>query len=419
MYLSLAFIVDVIAMMIIMAGIMGLSIPNRTLNILRYGFFPLVLIFCLLENTPIRLMVKPWIFFVATLYVFFLFEKKLKYTFLAIGINSVVNVVIFIFLGLDTETEWGNLITAIFATIVMCIIAIIMRNRDLKNIIQKINFTYIILCAVGLVVISLYLFDLHILLSIGEMTSELRNKVKVITYVCTCFVILLIGAFVVVQNIHNRYKARTELNQAIMKEQYQYYKMMVQKNEETKKLRHDMKNHIFCIQHLLSEKKLDELQEYVDKLNGSISNLIIQNDTGSNLINAIVGKLLEDYKEVVFECRGKFPAELNISLYDMCTIFYNLLKNAFEGAIRSNRMEKKVILHINLINNNLNIEIVNSISSKVTIKNGYIETTKQNCELHGYGIKNAKTTIEKLGGDLELSCTHDTFKTSIILVNII
>lgn len=56
------------------------------------------------------------------------------------------------------------------------------------------------------------------------------------------------------------------INEKLLETQADYYKMLLEKEDETRKFRHDMSNHIICIDALSQEKKYDEMQSYLSSL---------------------------------------------------------------------------------------------------------------------------------------------------------
>ena len=65
--------------------------------------------------------------------------------------------------------------------------------------------------------------------------------------------------------------------------------------------------------------------------------------------------------------------------------------------------------------NTLFVRITNPFNGKLNMKNGGIETTKNDAEHHGYGLKSIKKAAAKYGSDnVSFSCENGKFMLDII-----
>lgn len=101
---------------------------------------------------------------------------------------------------------------------------------------------------------------------------------------------------------------------------------------------------------------------------------------------------------------GYFTEKLFISSFDICTIFFNILKNAFEAADKTD--EKKVKLFIGVKNSSLIIKLKNSALSAPLMRNNIYISDKSESG-HGYGLRNVKNCMEKLNGSFELEYSEE------------
>ena len=68
-------------------------------------------------------------------------------------------------------------------------------------------------------------------------------------------------------------------------QQQQYYKALIEKEENTKKFRHDISNHIYCLSYLCKLKRYDELEKYLTNMEYTIQDLRFEVYTGNEVIN--------------------------------------------------------------------------------------------------------------------------------------
>ena len=99
---------------------------------------------------------------------------------------------------------------------------------------------------------------------------------------------------------------------------------------------------------------------------------------------------------------------------DLTSILNNMLDNAIESAVKSNR--KFITIGINKLRNMLVIDVTNSSDTPPLVKNGKLVSTKKSVGLHGYGFKSICRTAKKYNGDVEWEYNQDTkeFTVSII-----
>lgn len=196
----------------------------------------------------------------------------------------------------------------------------------------------------------------------------------------------------------------------------EYYSVLYEKDEKMRKFRHDIKNHIFCMHTLFQNKEYKELDRYFNTLDEDLKEISFQFNTGNKLINAIINDLTHRYKSVSVQCTGKMPDYIGISAIDVCTIFSNILCNAFEASSKSNI--KTVDVNIAIVNLNLVVTVKNtSDTAPVIHKDRYI--TSKKTDGHGYGIEIIRNCIKKNNGVLQLNYDDGIFCSKVALFGIL
>ncbi len=428
MYLAISFTIDVLVVVLIACGIFRYSVSK-----VRAGVFGAIyaLIACSLfvAEYCFEINLHTNVAYFGALVFSVLLLKKIGIVLLSYVINIFVGVVILTItrmaisgrLDVETMVNTGgyNLAMSIGALFIYGCVVLFVHRKGIQMHMKKFGVKNLILCIMALFSVALYAFSFQVVANGGNISAKLQQKSLIIIVLSMLFVVTLIAALIVVDSIRERTFVENQLSKDIINEQQRYYQLMEKKNEETQKLRHDMKNHIYCIARLNKEGQYRELDEYIEKLEISAEKISLPYDTGNSLMNSIVGKMLCDYEDVEFSCEGVFPKELNISSYDICTIFYNLLKNAFECEADRKEANKKVVMQIRIDENDVGVLIKNPVDKKVNIINGNIVSTKKGDYLRGYGIKNARETLEKNGGYLTLLSTREWFEAYALLYNVI
>ena len=262
--------------------------------------------------------------------------------------------------------------------------------------------------------ISVAIYLTHILL-IEEKYWEEYYKGLVISAFIITVIYFGIGYILLKNQARNQYlKIENDMNQRLLQSQNEYYSMMLKKEKETKMFRHDMKGHLICIQMLYEQEKYQELGEYLKQMNDSIKELSPKVATGNVYIDMILADLMEKYQTVAVEWTGKMP-DMSISSMDVCTLFYNLMKNAFESADKVEKKTVKVI--IKTLGTNLFIGVSNGYEELKRNNNGEFLSTKKE-KGHGYGLKNIEKCVKKYKGSYTISTENGVFGTEIILPNV-
>ena len=100
--------------------------------------------------------------------------------------------------------------------------------------------------------------------------------------------------------------------------------------------------------------------------------------------------------------------------HDLCSLVYNLLKNAVEACKKIEDRDKRLIfLEVGIYNDSLFLRIKNTVHEDIETNNYESETTKTDILNHGFGTKIVKDIVKKYDGFLESSCNQKWFKVEI------
>lgn len=240
------------------------------------------------------------------------------------------------------------------------------------------------------------------------------NIFSLIISLCNIVLVIICVGLMLSFSKNQKLKSENQISQNMLESQKNYYTMLLRKEKETKKFRHDIRNHMYCIRTLFNNRDFKKLEEYFEQINIRLDALRIDINTGNSLSNVILTDLIERFPQVEIKCIGIIDENLNISQMDFCTIFSNLLNNAFESA---NKCEEKfVTVVLKKMQTNLFIEIINSVVEPPFINNGKLISSKKE-KNHGFGINNVKECLEKYGGNLSFNIENKTFIAQAVIPN--
>lgn len=218
-----------------------------------------------------------------------------------------------------------------------------------------------------------------------------------------------------IRNTNQRLQQAIKLERQLKKAQEQYYHSLLQKEEETRKSRHDWNNHLICMAGLAKKENAQETERYIGTLINQIRNIQGKRyDVGNDIINAILNYyLMENGKGILIKVEGRFRKKIQIDAVDLCVIISNMIQNAVEYIESHNELKNQLSIIIEEGDLYQRIIIENVIDTKVSEKS-IEKTSKEDKINHGMGISNAKEAIRRNHGKLQISVYDGKFRVEII-----
>lgn len=311
-----------------------------------------------------------------------------------------------------------NSVSLVMLGLVVCLLqkTYYKRNRKIKWGVQNSNCFYLLLFLTG------QLGALICMIPVTSVAFKWNMKTEYLIMIGVCVfsvLVLLLGILLIYNsNAKQHYRRMAEVNHKFIESQERYYEMLLEKESETRMFRHDIKNHIMCIDALLEDGEYKEVEQYLHELKSAVAELKIKQQTGNRLVNVIVSDIAARYSHVDLLWDGELPAKMKISNTDICVIFSNILENAFLAA--SECEEKQgVEVKIKGAANGLVVSVCNDMNRSVTERNGRFITNKTDDRNHGIGTLNVKKSVISNGGEVEYNYTDTKFMVEIVLPNVI
>lgn len=274
--------------------------------------------------------------------------------------------------------------------------------------------------------LSIFGMEVSAFLTIGGLnyTSEYVDShsiqvfAKIITILATLSILGLMSIIYYVQDTNKRLKESITTEHLLQESQQNYYETLLEKEEETRRFRHDILNHFMCIQ-ALAEKEPEHVADYVQDLQEKMTQIQKKcYQTGNTIVDIITNQYINQLKEQVenvqVEISGKCTEQLGMKQADLCTVYSNLLKNAVEEIAR--QKDGKRYLKVMIFQNpsGLKIEIVNSTEG-IMDDSFLLQTKKKDTRNHGIGLKNVKDTVERQKGIFEYNYRENLFWVTVMI----
>ncbi|SFU69160.1 sensor histidine kinase [Butyrivibrio sp. M55] len=276
----------------------------------------------------------------------------------------------------------------------------------LMNIIIKKKVDYYLSTSQLGVIFSSFIGGLFIIPALGKMVR--RNEYDPKAYVIISFAMLgLLFLFIAVMvwqsfvvNRNNKMKQDEIKYQYMLKAQSDYFDGLKNDQEKVRRFRHDVRAHITALQKYLDEGNTEKMQEYLACMQKQVDIDQTKKYTCNMAADAVINdqtKLMKD-KNIKFQYEGCPKIREEISDYDLCTIFYNLLKNAVEGCEKVENDGRSIDVKVVNSGEQLLIKVENDTVMKDKVIDGDVLTTKKDIKNHGFGIKSVRTVVNKYNG---------------------
>jgi len=297
---------------------------------------------------------------------------------------------------------------SVMITEVMVFCALVMLMVLKKSNLIKVYFTKLTIAEYVL----LFLLNMSFNgLEVGLFKANLLSKpIKIICIITYMLLLLLIIHVIMVREQNTSMNTMIGNLKEPMKQITYSYIEMNKKNTELRRFRHDAKNLLLVLKAIVSERKIEQAIDYIDKMLDTVETIKVKEfDTG----NFIADALLESKAKVAAQnniamtVTGNIPAN-RVEDVNLVILISNLLDNAIEAA-KQVEGERKIEIHSILKKNIWILSVKNSCVKDVVIRENRIETTKDNKEAHGFGISNIERVIHKYSGNLQLSCEDKVF----------
>lgn len=237
------------------------------------------------------------------------------------------------------------------------------------------------------------------------------------------FIMLIVGSLVYLKREQLHLK-RENQNLIMQKKQVEAYNdVLMEQMILTRKLRHDIKNHLRTIEELNRQNAGNEaiyavISEYTEALDGQYEALkptVYCSDLLANSV--IVTKVSQCRKENIQVLIDIHSLEYgDIPDYEMTSILFNLFDNAIESCRKINEKKDRFIrLTCDNKNSWLMLEMENSMGEAISPHNGHPATTKKDRKMHGLGISIIKDIVERHHGSFQYQASNGRFTVRIAM----
>ena len=281
-----------------------------------------------------------------------------------------------------------------------------MRQRALNN-------TYWILYTVLFGIVSMVIF--FIFRMVYVLNSTYYNTLATIGAVgllfCT-FLVLYLYEKQAEQSAQLRMREQYERH---LKSQVKHLDEILLKQEELRRVRHDMTNQLVAIQGYFHESDTAGGEAYVTSLLQNLQTPSARIKTGNSALDAILStkKALAESKGIIVDMEVQISDQLPLEPVDVCVIFGNALDNAIEACDRITEGEKKISLVLVQRAGKLFCHLINT--APMNPCKDFSITSKADKENHGFGLVNLKESLEKYDSEPVIDYKDELFSIKFVV----
>ena len=246
----------------------------------------------------------------------------------------------------------------------------------------------------------------------------LMNRVMIIAVLAVS--ISLFGIFLLLYEMYRVAKEFTRSSQLARENQLlgmeaRRYTELRTYMENTRRLRHDFRQHLHVIAGLTEAGQLEELKSYLHQYESELSE-----QRSALCANAAVDALAGHYdneakqQATPIEWKLELPRQLPLPEADLCTVLGNLLENALHASQRLPPEQRQVRVMARMLSPAmLGIVVENNYDGVLKKQSGILHSTKH--EGVGVGLVSIETAVHKYSGSLNIETQNHVFRVNVLL----
>ena len=192
--------------------------------------------------------------------------------------------------------------------------------------------------------------------------------------------------------------------------------LLLEHEEEVRRQRHDLRQHLNVILSALEKKRYEEIEAYVRELTERIP---VNRDVtwcDHPVANALLSYYVSSAEAEGVQCevRAQIPANLpRVSDGDLCVLIGNLLENALEACRRMKEGPKSLKFRARIQGELLTVIVDNTYDGKVRFYRGKYLSSKR--EALGTGLQSVTSVARRHGGEAVFESGGTTFRSNIYI----
>jgi len=306
-----------------------------------------------------------------------------------------------------------ELLSSVVSYLIMLLLAQFVFRSSFNYLIQYAEHRFFLLFSLVPIV-----FYAYVLTAINLDSSSLSGPaILIIRYMPTLIVFLLYFLLpYIYKSLSEKHASQAEqiaLEQKLASTEDQIA-LLNETNDQMAVYRHNIRHQFIVLDGLLSNGNLEQAKAFVKTAMSDLESVtpkkFCENKT-ANLLCSSYDKKAHRIN-VVFKVNAVLPEELPLSDTELSSVLSNGLENALRAASQPDVTDKWIEFYSDVKHGKLLIQIRNSYSGRITIKNGLPLSQREG---HGYGCRSIQDTTQKYNGLCSFEAKDGQFTLRIIL----
>ena len=198
-------------------------------------------------------------------------------------------------------------------------------------------------------------------------------------------------SFVLRGNKSAYYEGIAKINEHYLGLELQHFEAYKITQQEVRRMQHDMKHHMACLQHLCKQGDIEEIQNYLNDISEELKSGDMEINCGHILAGSICTHKanIATQKGIRLEVDGRIPEQIELMPVDLCTILSNALDNAIEAVENMAETLRWIRLEMSSQGKLLFFRFSNPVKKDANIAKLGV-STKKDINNHGFGLLNIK-----------------------------
>lgn len=265
--------------------------------------------------------------------------------------------------------------------------------------------------------VVLAVFEIAMLNYISIIVDTTFSSI-ILTVLSTGFLALDIYLIYLFEAISQKFALENEmeLRDQQLSMQSNYYHSIENQYDHSRRLIHDMKNHMQTLEELYSSGSGIEAKHYAQTILESVDAFSGRFKCKNRILTIIINDKILKCDEQGIEINTQVE-DIDfdfIEPFDITTIFSNLLDNAIEACSRVSMEKRKIDLRVYQFNEFITISVRNTYNGKLVWNKDSLVSTKGGKHM-GLGLKNVKSAVEKYEGTMERESDDEHFEVKILM----
>lgn len=315
---------------------------------------------------------------------------------------------------LETNTEI-SFILSLCSKCLFALFEVILVKFSKKFIFHNLRRQWIVIDFIMIIIYGIIIW----FLSISPVLQNLIDSIQLsIVSAAFIFIFLLVVYFFREVCIFQQKEADTYNTIITNKVLENEIKSIKANSDNIRKIKHDMNNHLICIEHLSRKSNDFEVANYCKKII-EMEDLYNVRYINHDVINAILNYKVEEIKNKKIEYKLSIEdvSDIEIDSVDITGILANLLDNAIEASQNLNNNKGFIYIKICNYKGYLLIVVKNRYSKSLKFSNNHITTSKSDYQNHGFGIDIISNITKRYSGIFQQEQDENYFTSTVMLLN--